>query len=1162
MKLTTKLTSTYIAVGLIPLLGVGVIAWTVSSRGMATVNEQGESALTTAAYNQLTAMRDIKQQQINGYFSERQRDMSVLVETVNTLRSEAFQKLRANRDIKRAAVERYFRSINNQIITFSEDEMIVGAMGELRQLFADYQAECQLTSAEVEQKRRDLKTYYTNEFAAEYQVQNDGKRPDVDHYFSQLDDDSIALQHAYIKANPNPLGSKHVLDGAPDTSQYSALHSKLHPVVRNYLEKFGYYDIFLVDPDTGDIVYSVFKELDYSTSLIDGPYANTNFGEAFRTANAASNKDAVVLVDYKRYPPSYEAPASFIASPIFDGDKKVGVAMFQMPIDRLNAIMGERSGLGATGETYLVGPDLLMRSDSHLAPDTHSVVGSFRHPETGKVDTLAARASLEGDVGTKIIDDYNGNPVLSAYCPVELGGLRWGLMAEIDVAEAFCPHAEGSEKDFFANYTDRYGYYDLFLFNPNGYCFYTVSREADYQTNLLTGAYADSSLGQAVRRCLTSGGLAFGDFAPYAPSNGAPAAFLAQPIVHNNHTELVVALQLSDSSITDMMAAGSSKEKTLEAYLVGEDGFMRSNSILNPDDYSIVASFANGNKINTEATTSALAGDSDAKVITDYLGNPVLSAWAPLDIFGAKWALLCEVDQAVALAAQQEMHTASVEASNQMTTWIIGCTVLVGVVVALVALVISRQITRPLRNAVAMLKDIAQGEGDLTKRLVVHTKDELKELADWFNVFVKKIHDLICRITNNAQVLAGASTDLSATATELAGGAKTTSDKSATAAAATEEITANMSNVSSSSEEMSANVKTLASAVEEMTASIAEIAKNAEQAASVAGQAAGLADNSNDKIGQLGVAADEIGKVVDVIQDIAEQTNLLALNATIEAARAGDAGKGFAVVASEVKDLATQTASATEDISHRIAAIQDNTGTSVEAIAEIRDVINTVNNVARTIASAVEEQSITTREISQNVAQAAAATEEVARAVTETATASQEVASNITDVSKTANRTSTGAGHAQTASDTLSGLSSELQALVGQFRVDNAKFSAAPIKAAHANWKKRLAELLAGQVSFQESDVTSHHECPFGQWYFKEGQDEFGALQVFRDIDPHHESVHRLAREITKLHNEGHADEASLRFEQLHETTNELYRLLDELEMHAARTESATVQAH
>jgi len=172
-----------------------------------------------------------------------------------------------------------------------------------------------------------------------------------------------------------------------------------------------------------------------------------------------------------------------------------------MPIDLLNAIMGERAGLGKTGETYLVGPDKLTRSDSYLDPQGHSVLASFKHPEKGKVQTVAATAALSGETGAEVIIDYNGNPVLSAYTPVEVGDFTWALLAEVDVAEALSP-VDMDGHEYFAAYKDMYGYYDLFLINPDGYCFYTVTREADYQTNLVNGQYANSGLGKLLKGVL------------------------------------------------------------------------------------------------------------------------------------------------------------------------------------------------------------------------------------------------------------------------------------------------------------------------------------------------------------------------------------------------------------------------------------------------------------------------------------------------------------------------------------------------------------------------------------------------------------------------------------------------------------------------------------
>lgn len=356
-----------------------------------------------------------------------------------SLSHESFAKLESIREIKKNQLNRYLNDLKNQILTFSEDKMIIDAMVQFDQTFDDFLQENEITEDSIETMKKKLYTYYTGDFSEEYKNQNDGTSPDVNYIINKLDDESIALQYYYIKENRHPLGSKDNLIQASEKSAYSDLHKEIHPVIRSYLKKFGYYDIFLISEKSGDIVYSVFKELDYTTSLIDGPYADTNFAQAFRNAKNAREKDAFIITDFAQYMPSYEAPAGFIASPIYQGDKKVGVAVFQFPIAELNTIMMERAGMGKTGETYLVGPDKLMRSDSFLDPTNHSVKNSFKNPEKGKVDTDASREALSGKTDQKIIIDYNGNPVLSSFTHLKFGDLNWALIAEIDEAEAFAP---------------------------------------------------------------------------------------------------------------------------------------------------------------------------------------------------------------------------------------------------------------------------------------------------------------------------------------------------------------------------------------------------------------------------------------------------------------------------------------------------------------------------------------------------------------------------------------------------------------------------------------------------------------------------------------------------------------------------------------------------
>jgi len=793
-------------------------------------------------------------------------------------------------------------------------------------------------------------------------------------------------------------------------------------IIKGFVETTGYYDFFIVDSD-GHCVYTAAQEADYNTNLLTGPYKDSGLGKAVRRAQESGE---IVIQDFEPYASSNGEPAAFMAAPILSGGESIGVVAIQISLERIQDIVADRTGLGATGESYLIG-----RLDGATSYRSNRVIKEAKvgDPKSGSGIDLA----LSGESGTRSKIGSTGNSEYEAYTPVSISGLEWALITSVSIEEVLVPHVASDSKDYFGHYIEDYGYYDLFLLNPDGYCFYTVCREADYQTNLVDGKYAGSNLGKTVRQCLETKQFAFADFTPYAPSDGEPAAFIAQPVMRGNDVELVIALQLSDKAINSMMAVGSDKQQMLDAYLIGPNGYMRSNSILNPSRYSIAASFAEGNKVNTDATKGAMSGGTDAKVITDYLGNSVLSAWTPLDVFGTKWALICEVHEAVAMADVEQMNETTAAATTTLITWIGSLGAIAAILVTLIAVGITRGIVGPLRKGVQFAEMVAKG--DLTQQVDIDQEDEVGVLAKALNGMAKDLQTTMRDMSNNAGTLSGASTELSATATELAGGAEETTAQSATVASAAEEMSTNMNNMSASTEQMTGNVKTVASAVEEMTASISEIAKNAEQASTVANDAAQLVDVSNTNIGQLGTAADEIGKVIETIQDIAEQTNLLALNATIEAARAGDAGKGFAVVATEVKELAKQTADATEDIRGRIEGIQSSTGKAVESTGQISNVIQQVNDISRTIASAVEEQSVTTKEIARNITQTSDAAALVSTGVAESASASQEITRNIAGVDQAARQTSQGASQTQTASGELSKMAEQIQSLVGQFKV-------------------------------------------------------------------------------------------------------------------------------
>ncbi|ADW17293.1 methyl-accepting chemotaxis sensory transducer with Cache sensor [Desulfobulbus propionicus DSM 2032] len=420
-------------------------------------------------------------------------------------------------------------------------------------------------------------------------------------------------------------------------------------------------------------------------------------------------------------------------------------------------------------------------------------------------------------------------------------------------------------------------------------------------------------------------------------------------------------------------------------------------------------------------TNAMMAGKTGVEKYV-YQGLDKIAGYAPIATTG--WS--------VAATQESNEFLASVNALKRTILWIAMTSLLLAAVLIFLA---ATAITKPINKAVEGLKDIAQGEGDLTMRLAVTSKDEVGELATWFNVFIEKLQQIIGRISSNTQSVHLSVGELAGIAAALSKNAEHTSGRANNVATAAEEMSANLNGVAAAMEQSTTNTTMVASAAEQMTATINQIAQNAEQAHSISEKAVHQAASTSNKMAELGQAAQAIGKVTEAITEISEQTNLLALNATIEAARAGEAGKGFAVVANEIKELAKQTAAATQDIKNQIAGVQGTTQSTVEEINQITKIINSINEIVATISTAVGEQSAATGEIADNIAQASQGLAEVNENVSQSSAVAGTITQDIAGVNQAANEITGSSRQVKASADTLQQLANELQGIVNTFKI-------------------------------------------------------------------------------------------------------------------------------
>ena len=906
------------------------------------------------------------------------------------------RRLESIRDNQKVGIERYFQTIIDQVVTFSSDPAVMESAIQFCEAFPAFRSESAWDEERVRASANSLAEFYETQFGDRYAKEQPGRSIDLPRLYSGLSDDAIALQSAYMVENPAPLGSKHQLDRDTGDSRYAQAHAAFQPMARDYQERFGYYDIFIVDAQSGDVVYSVFKEIDFGTRLLaDGVHAESGLGAAFRAGLELEHTSDFALIDFAPYLPSYGAPASFIASPVTVGGKTAAVVIFQLPLDRISVTMSVRSGLGETGEAYLVGPDGRMRSDSYRDPITRTVAASFDEsldPEYGRVLTAGAQAAAAGEVGIIRHENYAGHAALCAYTPVNVAGLRWSLLTEIEDSEAFHGLVQMESADKAAR-------------RKLSTIVALVLLIAAILVGLLAVVEARKIMEPIISTEKVLVSAARGDLTHRVDIDtddevGRMASALNEMIDG-------VATALQGDKIDWQVVAGQRAELDQVASLV------KSCSL------GLLFVDTNGNiqYVNPQAERRFDEHRSLLKGSTQALGKAAVTLY-PTAAEGRS-----------ALSCSEGAVATRVETENEVFDMLTTCAIAedgqrIGHVITMdrtTRAVQSARRTEELqqaeleqtarlhREAQELLRSVTEASaGDLTVTMPKVTDASLSDIGAGIDSLLAGFRDQMSLILATGGELNESAGELRSISEVMGQAAMTTTNEAARA--------------STTSSDLTGRVATVVSSAIELEASIVEINGNATEAVAVANQAVEQALATSDRVQQLRATSHEIGDVIQIIGGIAAQTNLLALNAAIEAARAGVNGKGFAVVANEVKALAAETSSATEVVSQRIETMQLAASEVTEQIGAFSETVNSICTTQTEIASAVGQQTSATRAIGESAGNASKETSDISRSIADVATQASET-------NEGAHRTSASAGRVEEAA-------MRLNRIVASFKID------------------------------------------------------------------------------------------------------------------------------
>ncbi|WP_042486029.1 methyl-accepting chemotaxis protein [Vibrio diazotrophicus] len=560
--------------------------------------------------------------------------------------------------------------------------------------------------------------------------------------------------------------------------------------------------------------------------------------------------------------------------------------------------------------------------------------------------------------------------------------------------------------NYFNQFSQENHFHDILLIDKTGFVYYSLKKEKDFQTNILSGRYSDSHLSDLVRKIKNNKLIT--DYRPYEPSNYEPVSFIATKIYGS---ESLVVAQMSSKEVNDIMQQRIGMGSSGESYLVGEDFRMRSESFLDPTNRNIKSSFAGSvdkNGVKTESVENVFKGNTGTSISRDYNGNDVLSSFDVIDFGSYKWAILSELDVDEALSSVNEMRLFSIISIISMS-----------VIITVIGVYFSSKIASPIIHISSVAEKVSMG--DLTSNIEVTQKDEVGKLQNSIKIMVNNLRDIMHNLSSMTIQQGTTATELSAVTSQTN--------------AAVSEQQLQSSQVATATHEMGATIREIASHTSKVSDVCGAIQDRAKDGSNKIGitytNLNTLSESSKDISNNMLILqsdSEKIVSVLEVIKSIADQTNLLALNAAIEAARAGEAGRGFAVVADEVRQLAKSTQNSTFEIETIIQTIVNGIKNAVDVMSQNAEQSVNVRLLAKEANELNAEIVTEINKIFDMIVQIAAATEQQSSTV-------EEIVHNVDYINQGTIETEQAVRHISDSSDELSAMANELKATVERFRL-------------------------------------------------------------------------------------------------------------------------------